>query len=416
MSAFDLLQSWLAPLLTPLNDVRQTLSQPMTIHDDAVTNFGNNVNTLLDGPDAYTGEGAKAMQELAQNYLNTEAQFAGAGTNLASRTSQAVLDLPSVPTGPTALEEVTQTSEACATQLTEATVTAGTELAGETGLDTVTEVVDVAAVAQAGLDSVTDIPAGVLTAISAGLKIATLVALGWSIFQAVQQWLTAMNRLGHFVLPPLPSFINTWGTTPPTFLSQGLTEQQQLQLADLLQKYPGVSQSDLENLLKLGYDEQSIHSILDSGSVSLLKYAQTTKFNAVRLKDILRAIELARRTITDAKKGKLKRAKNYHGRLPANLEQEILSNPDAVYVSTGRSTRFVFLKGGNIVVTEGAGSGRGSIVTSYGPSGARGTSGATILGGSPNDPGEPVTDAMITKGTIPRPGGDTIPPAIRILP
>ncbi|MBV9257827.1 MAG: hypothetical protein JO215_07395 [Ktedonobacteraceae bacterium] len=68
------------------------------------------------------------------------------------------------------------------------------------------------------------------------------------------------------------------------------------------------------------------------------------------------------------------------------------------------------------MVTEGPGSGRGSVVTSYGPGGPRGNSGAEVLGGSPSDPGLPVTDDMITKGRIPRPGGESIPPATKILP
>ena len=72
----------------------------------------------------------------------------------------------------------------------------------------------------------------------------------------------------------------------------------------------------------------------------------------------------------------------------------------------------IFRRGDDVVITEGAGSSRGRIVTSYGPSGPRGDSGAAVHGGSPNDPGLPVTDAMITSGNIPRPDGGTEPPAV----
>ena len=51
--------------------------------------------------------------------------------------------------------------------------------------------------------------------------------------------------------------------------------------------------------------------------------------------------------------------------------------------------------------------------TSYGPSGPRGKSGAAIFGGSPTDPGMPVTHEDILSG-IKQPGGGTFPPAIQI--
>jgi hypothetical protein len=50
------------------------------------------------------------------------------------------------------------------------------------------------------------------------------------------------------------------------------------------------------------------------------------------------------------------------GRLPESIKEDILGNPDAVYISTGKSGRLIFLQDGNIVVTEGPGvpSARGS--------------------------------------------------------
>ena len=120
-------------------------------------------------------------------------------------------------------------------------------------------------------------------------------------------------------------------------------------------------------------------------------------------KEIEKALKAAEKTIIDAANGTVRRAGNYHGRLPANVEQDILSNPDRVYLSQGKSGRLIFLKGENVVITNGVGSGRGTLVTSYGPAGPRGTSGAAIFGGMPSVPGLPVTDAMIQGGTVPRP-------------
>ena len=106
--------------------------------------------------------------------------------------------------------------------------------------------------------------------------------------------------------------------------------------------------------------------------------------------------------------------RGYHGRLPQNLEEQIMRNPDAVYVATGKEPNLIFKKGDDVVVTEGAGSGGGNIITSYGPSGARGESGAEIFGGNAAEPGLPVTSEMIIKGQIRRPGGKYIAPAIQI--
>lgn len=98
------------------------------------------------------------------------------------------------------------------------------------------------------------------------------------------------------------------------------------------------------------------------------------------------------------------------------MEQEILSNPDAVYVSGNKSQNLIFRKGDNVVIVESGGSSKGNVITSYGPGGPRGNSGAAIFGGSPNDQGMPVTHEAIVNGTIPTPSGETMPPATQIIP
>ena len=65
------------------------------------------------------------------------------------------------------------------------------------------------------------------------------------------------------------------------------------------------------------------------------------------------------------------------------------------------------------MIVESKGSSKGNIITSYGPSGPRGKSGAAIFGGSPTDPGMPVTHEDILSG-IKQPGGGTFPPAIQL--
>ncbi|MDD1504377.1 hypothetical protein PVA17_16675 [Lysinibacillus sp. CNPSo 3705] len=117
-----------------------------------------------------------------------------------------------------------------------------------------------------------------------------------------------------------------------------------------------------------------------------------------------------------ANEGKIKYASNYHGRLGKEKELEILSNPDSVYVAGNNSQNLIYMKGGNVVIVESKGSSKGNTITSYGPDGARGESGAAIFGGKPTDPGKPVTHDAIVNGSIPTPSGGTMPPATQILP
>lgn len=73
----------------------------------------------------------------------------------------------------------------------------------------------------------------------------------------------------------------------------------------------------------------------------------------------------------------------------------------------------VYRKGDNVVIVESQGSSKGNIITSYGPNGPRGKSGAAIFGGNPSDLGMPVTHEDILNG-IKQPGGGTFPPATQI--
>ena len=92
-----------------------------------------------------------------------------------------------------------------------------------------------------------------------------------------------------------------------------------------------------------------------------------------------RAARLAGRVIQRAQNGNRSPTAGYHGRLPADLETDIMANPDAVYQSGGTAGRFVFRQGDNVAVTEGPGSSVGKLVTSYGPAGPRGESGGRHL-------------------------------------
>ncbi|MFF5315136.1 putative T7SS-secreted protein [Streptomyces massasporeus] len=113
-----------------------------------------------------------------------------------------------------------------------------------------------------------------------------------------------------------------------------------------------------------------------------------------------------------------KKRHDYHGDTRHDFSDErvieILKNPDAVYHSTGTAGTFTFRQGDDIVVIDGPGNTQGQAITAYGPSGIKGDSGATALGGKPTDPGAPVTHEDIVNGRIPAKDGRFQPPAIQI--
>ncbi|MGW5691557.1 putative T7SS-secreted protein [Streptomyces asiaticus] len=119
--------------------------------------------------------------------------------------------------------------------------------------------------------------------------------------------------------------------------------------------------------------------------------------------------------IERAQEGKLRKSTNYHPHFD-NDERvlEILKNPDAVYLSEGNRGNLIFRQGDDIVVTKGSGAGAGDVITGYGPSGVKGESGAEALGGSPTDPGHPVTHDDIVNGKIPDTRGGHMAPAKQI--
>ncbi|MEU3252694.1 putative T7SS-secreted protein [Streptomyces sp. NPDC006997] len=119
-----------------------------------------------------------------------------------------------------------------------------------------------------------------------------------------------------------------------------------------------------------------------------------------------------------AQGGGFRKRHDYHGDTRHAFSDErvveILKNPDAVYHSTGTAGTFTFRQGDDIVVIDGPGQTQGQAITAYGPSGIKGESGATALGGKPTDPGAPVTHEDIVNGRIPAKDGRFQPPAVQI--
>lgn len=101
-----------------------------------------------------------------------------------------------------------------------------------------------------------------------------------------------------------------------------------------------------------------------------------------------------------ARNGNIKRSQKYHDRLNQELEQEIFSDPDAVYVTNNNKQKLVYRKGGDVVIVESNGSAKGNVITSYGESGSRSSSGAEIFRRNPSDLGIPVTHDDIINGNV----------------
>lgn len=117
--------------------------------------------------------------------------------------------------------------------------------------------------------------------------------------------------------------------------------------------------------------------------------------------------------IDRAQNGGFKKHGDYHGddmhAFPDERAVEILKKPDSVYQTTGTTPKFIFRQGEDIVVVHGPGSSQGQAITAYGPSGIKGDSGATALGGKPTDPHPPITHADIVEGRIPTKNGYMAP-------
>ncbi|MFI1699312.1 putative T7SS-secreted protein [Streptomyces bobili] len=117
--------------------------------------------------------------------------------------------------------------------------------------------------------------------------------------------------------------------------------------------------------------------------------------------------------LSRAQNGEFKKHADYHGDTSHGFTDErvveILKNPDAVYQSQGQSGNFLFRKDNDIAVVYGPGSKQGQAITAYGESGIKGESGAKALGGSPSDPGKPVTHEDIVEGRIPGKFGNLAP-------
>src|SRR5579885_308781 len=79
MNALEVLEQWVEPLTGPLGDFLKETQELATIHQNSVATFENLVTDLTDAqaPDAFVGDAATSMVELAQEYLTSEVALSG---------------------------------------------------------------------------------------------------------------------------------------------------------------------------------------------------------------------------------------------------------------------------------------------------------------------------------------------------
>ncbi len=217
-----------------------------THHQEQLNTFRNTLMSLFNGPVSFEGPAADAMMNLVSNYLQNEQAFVGSvgdtSPRLSTATSYCVTTANDIEQQ---LQSLYREADSYAYELDvdRSIPFAGRELR---------RVADPTFPSEEELSAFCPLPPSAQTRVG-DMDIDKM------------QWEGNMNTLGGEPLPPLPQTPSTSNIIfpPGTPIDLGgLTLQQQREVQDLLAKYPGVSQSDIENLVSLGYDEASLAIIL----------------------------------------------------------------------------------------------------------------------------------------------------------
>jgi hypothetical protein len=204
------------------------------------------------------------------------------------------------------VEEAAVACEECVAEITADAGVAATEMAGDVVLDEVTGIVDVAAVVEGGANPIADVAGIILTLMAGAVLLVSLTKFAWDIYNSIQQWQRSMYRAGDMPLPQLPPNPQPVATpvsplNPP--VNQNLTPQQGREVNDILTQLSkegvnGISQFDIENLVRQGYDRESILNILLTGIPTTLSKAQMD----AKLKDLQSRIDESQATFTPKEK------------------------------------------------------------------------------------------------------------------
>lgn len=259
MGVLDILYNWVAPFLDPMKGFRahgQSLSQ---IHANSLAQFqkyqGNLDDMKMDSIPV-----TKQNNPLQQN---TRGNFADALNNTGTDFIQLERDLSNAVGDIDKLAKVAEDFDTIIGRIELALEEASLKLEGEEGLMEITAEVDIAAVAEGGVNVIADVAGLILTIIEGSLLIETLKDLGQEIYDDVQRLKQDLYFLKN--ARPLPTAPEpTKKTYSPTWSTNPLDAQQLKDIQDLKDAYPNLAKDDVfKKLFQKGFDKQQIIDLIN---------------------------------------------------------------------------------------------------------------------------------------------------------
>ena len=170
MSALDTILKWISPILSPFKDLPTHLNAMQQNHLDSVKAFHGTTTALMAAPallERFSGPAADVSLQYTESLVASENLISGVAAPVA---------------------EVATATTTCATEVEGAAETLAVAAEGESTVLEAAAALDIASVAQAGLDPLTDIPGIILTIVAGAMIIGALVTFGWAIYDAVKAW------------------------------------------------------------------------------------------------------------------------------------------------------------------------------------------------------------------------------------
>lgn len=232
MGALAVVENFLSPITQPLDDLSNTLGDMQTTHTDALDQFEQLLKDLQgdDPTDGFwSGTAAEDAVKAAGQYL---------------------VDARALSAPDMTVDLVNDATDTALDGMEDAAVDLAADVADDTVLTEVTTAVDVADVAQAGLDPITDAIGVILTAIDILLYMTAIAQFAWAVYQAIQTWVNAVNQAGSKPQPRLPS--------QPVALSETAKELARKYQADGMD----IDAQTIQDMLDDGYTPDEIDEII----------------------------------------------------------------------------------------------------------------------------------------------------------
>jgi len=187
MGALDILLNWISPYSDPMKGLRTHVNNVNSNHTDAVNAFREAVYRLFPG------------QALQQNTI-ISGEFANAIHNCAMDFTETAINISELETDVNKLALLLIQVDQCVAQLEASVEEAAALLEGESGLIEITADVDVAAVAEGGLNPIADVAAFILTIVVGAAVIETMEHLAEEIYQTIKDLLNDIHNLADIVV------------------------------------------------------------------------------------------------------------------------------------------------------------------------------------------------------------------------